>query len=245
MIVAVDCGGVVRRPVFLGVVGLAVMPRRADQSPGIFAVSQGDAVFVHVHGRHVSTCVRVDGNFYFLPILTVVLTSIDRQRSGRVAILGERQNVSIGLIDGQATSLKGRLGDDDLLSPGFTTIFTATGEKLFVSQGGKNSPFESDDDIGVAYGLEEWLNFHTWLAQEGIHWALQLSGLIRRVDLYGCQTSHEHKYCCRKQLSLVYVHYCVEIRSSMPGPFQPQQVGLWNRQKHPLADFGFCWRSDH
>ena len=84
-----------------------------------------------------------------------------------MAILGERQDVSGGLVDGQAPSLKGRLGDDDLFSPGLASILTTTREKLFVSQGGENRSLERDDNVGVAYGLEERLDFHTGLAQKG------------------------------------------------------------------------------
>ena len=81
-----------------------------------------------------------------------------------MAILGEREDVPSGLVDGQATSLKGRLGDDDLFLPGLASILTSTSEKLFVTQGGENRSLASDHDVGVAYFSEKRLDVYVGLA---------------------------------------------------------------------------------
>ena len=81
-----------------------------------------------------------------------------------MAILGEREDVPGGLVDGQAPSLESRLGDDDLFFPSLASILTATGEKLFVTQDGENRSLAIDHDVGMAYFSEKRLDVHVGLA---------------------------------------------------------------------------------
>ena len=81
------------------------------------AMSQRDAVLGHMHRRHVALDVRRDDGLLSLPGLAVILAAVDGQRSGRMVVFHEGQDVTRRLIHRGPTPRE-PLGDDDFLAPG-------------------------------------------------------------------------------------------------------------------------------
>ena len=89
------------------------------------AMSQRDTVFGHVHRRHVALAVRLDDGLLSVPRLAVILAAVDGQRSGRMVVFHEGQDVTGRLIYRGPTPRE-PLGDDDFLAPALAAIFAAT-----------------------------------------------------------------------------------------------------------------------
>ena len=75
----------------------------------MFAVTQRDPVFIHVHRRYIPLTIRFDhGTRLSFPRSPVVLAAIDGQRRGRVSVFNKDENISGRLVDNRAASLKSR-----------------------------------------------------------------------------------------------------------------------------------------
>ena len=73
-VVTVNGVGEMVRPL-LPTIARAVMPRRTNQSASVLAVTQGDAVVVHVHRRHAAIAVGMNHRIVLIPSLATVFAN--------------------------------------------------------------------------------------------------------------------------------------------------------------------------
>ena len=145
----------------------AVVAGGAQEAALVFAVAEGDAVFVHVHGRHIALAVGMDLRLLGLPGLAVVLAAINGQRCGRVFVFDEGEDVAGGFINRGAAAVETGFGDGDDLAPGLAAIFAATCDDGFVAKGDEDRAFGGHDHVGEAFLLEDLLQLQPGFAEEG------------------------------------------------------------------------------
>ena len=123
-------------------------------------------MLVHVHGRQVSIQVWIDRNFFRRPGLTVILASINCQRSRRVFVFDEYQNISRCFIDRRSPALKSRPGNDNFISPRLATIFAAPSTNSVVAPRCENCSLQRDNNVRETFVAKELLHRHLRLAEK-------------------------------------------------------------------------------
>ncbi len=121
VVITVDCVGVVVWPLFACVFAV-VVAGRAYESAGVWAASEGDAGFVHMHGGGFAVDILVDGGLLGFPCFAVVGADEEVDWGGWVSFLDEGEDVAIFFIDGHSAGLEARFFDNDFRAVGFAAI---------------------------------------------------------------------------------------------------------------------------
>ena len=172
---------------------LASVPAgRADQTALVFAVAQGDAVFVHVHGRRIAFRVGLDLGGNLLPRLAVIAAHVHVDRGGRMAIFHKRDDVAIGFVYGDAARLEAGLGDNNFWSPRLAAILAALGSHMAGAPGGDDRAFHGNHNVAEPFALEDLLQVHVWVFQMRLQWTFHFSGRGNALAPHH-HGSHQHE----------------------------------------------------
>ena len=137
-------------------------------------MAERDAVLVHVHGRDVTFAVWLDLHFQRSPGLAVVTALIDGENRGRMVLLDEGQNFSVGLVHGHAAPHES-FADDDFIAPGLTTVLTAP--QLHAVEKRQHSSVGRHDNVGEPVPPMYLLNFELRFAEKRRQLAFKASFL--------------------------------------------------------------------
>ena len=123
---------------------------------------------IHVHRGHVPLRVRLDGGLDLLPRLAVVSTLEDGERSRWVVLFHERDDFTRSLVHGETTTLKPRLGNENLLAPGGPGIPAEPGPHAAGPEGGHHRAIDTHHHIGKSFPLENLDQLHRGLAEVSV-----------------------------------------------------------------------------
>jgi hypothetical protein len=136
----------------------------------MLAVPQGNACFIHVHGRHVAVGIRLDYNFHWRPGLAMVFTSANSQRGRWVVLLNKGQNLPIAFVYDCAAAHE-PTRNHDFGAPGPAAVFAST--DLDACPKGQDRTINGHYHIWESTSLVDLLHIKLRLAQERLDLAFR------------------------------------------------------------------------
>ena len=210
LVIAVDCIGVVLGP--SGIVVFSGIPTgRADDPSLVFAMPEGNAVLVHVHGRKVSVFVFLDYAIMLLPSLCVVIAAVYGELARGVTILHESEDRTGRFVHRDASAHES-FSHFDYLAKGFSTVFAPAANHPVPK--GQNRSVHANHDVWHPVVFEKLFGFENRLADKGTD--LVLTGFGRLAFESQPHEQGKNEASVSFHFHSFFTLYVIEGKKSLP-----------------------------